>query len=82
MHTMHVALFITITSIHSSFSQPRLYGYPRLPKAAFVTCDTTNNGNREKTYRNMKWMAALQREVGGFAVPRAFEGTDVIGEHR
>jgi hypothetical protein len=74
-----------LTPIHSSSSLPRprlSHGYPTVIKAAFVTCDTTNNGNREKTYRNMKWMAALQREVGGFAVPRAFEGTNVIGEHR
>ena len=34
-------------------------------KAIIITVDTVNNGNREKTYKNPKWIAAMVEEVGG-----------------
>lgn len=48
--------------------------------AVFVTCDTPNHGNREKTYRSSAWVAQLKDECGGFAPPRALEAAGV-GEH-
>lgn len=39
-----------------------------------VTCDTPNNGNREVTYKNSKWLQALDQEVGGFPEACALQG--------
>ena len=41
--------------------------------AIVVTCDTPNNGNREKTYKNPRWLTAVQEEVGGFPMPCCLE---------
>ncbi|CAB9511797.1 mycofactocin system heme/flavin oxidoreductase MftD [Seminavis robusta] len=39
-----------------------------------LTCDTVNNGNREKTYKNPTWVANLTRETGGgFPAPCALQ---------
>jgi isopentenyl diphosphate isomerase/L-lactate dehydrogenase-like FMN-dependent dehydrogenase len=41
--------------------------------AVVVTCDTVNNGNREKTYKNTQWISDLTEQVGGFPTPCALE---------
>lgn len=46
-------------------------------KAVFITVDTINNGNREKTYKNPKWIAAMVEQCGGFPEVRTFEKADV-----
>ena len=39
--------------------------------AVVVTCDTVNNGNREKTYKSPQWRSDLTEQVGGFPTPCA-----------
>jgi 4-hydroxymandelate oxidase len=41
--------------------------------AVVVTCDTVNNGNREKTYKNTQWISDLTEQVGGFPTPCALK---------
>ena len=46
-------------------------------KAVFITVDTMNNGNREKTYKNPQWIAAMVEQCGGFPEVRTFEEAGV-----
>lgn len=41
--------------------------------AIVVTCDTVNNGNRERTYKNPQWLADIHEQVGGFPTSCCFK---------
>jgi L-lactate dehydrogenase (cytochrome) len=41
-------------------------------EAIFLTVDTVNNGNRERTYKNTKWVLDIA-EQGGMPTPRSFD---------
>lgn len=46
--------------------------------AIIVTLDTTNNSNREKTYKSKQWLENLNDQVGGFPEPCALPRNGIL----